>query len=261
MSTKSLVQKEISSTSILNNGEKFEHFAPLFHDAHAIIFKDFFSPIELGNIVNKIYEIRDQWLPNYDGEQYSLGRVWYTHFDEKIDDEYFRNAEESKKMITSNFPGLYEKIIKLCTSIEKGANISIRDGWAGPGFAIFPAHGRCAEIGGDIHYDWEGLTDGQLDDQNAEGYSFIAMLSKPESGGGLKIWDIKYDQARKQEELVAWAESPDAPYTLIDYQLGDLVMINSFYLHQIQTFSGDIDRICLTFHIARHKENQWYIWF
>ena len=164
-------------------------------------------------------------------------------------------------MISSHFPGLYEKIIQLCKNIEKDADISLRQGWAGPGFAIFPAHGRCAELGGDIHYDWEGLTDGQLDDLHAEGYSFIAMLKKPSQGGGLKIWDVKYDLNHKQEELVAWANSPDCPSLLIDYQLGDLVLINSFCLHQIQPFEGEVDRVCLTFHIAKYNEKKWYIWF
>jgi hypothetical protein len=87
------------------------------------------------------------------------------------------------------------------------------------------------------------------------------MLQKPERGGGLHIWDISYNPMHKEEEIITRTSAPDAPSLLIDYQVGDLLMINAFKLHQIQPFEGEIDRICLTFHVARHPGGGWYTWF
>lgn len=235
-------------------------FKELLQQSAAVIFRQFFSAEESHSITDTIYHLKEFWHPNYGGEQYSLGRVWYTHVDEGIKDEYVRGAEESNRIIESHFPGLYERIRTFCAIIQQGEPVALRKGWAGPGFVIFPANGRCAEIGGDIHYDWEGLTDGQLDDPKAEAYSFISMLQKPHTGGGLRIWNMFYDRVRKREELVPKASPPAAESLVIDYEIGGLLVIDSFRLHQIQPFGGEIDRICLTFHTARYQDG-WYVWF
>ena len=84
MRTTPLVSKVIPTENILANPGKPGQFSSLFKDANAIILQDFFSETELNTIINTIYQLKDRWLPNYDGEQFSLGRIWYTHFDEHI---------------------------------------------------------------------------------------------------------------------------------------------------------------------------------
>jgi hypothetical protein len=225
-----------------------------------VVFRQFFSTAESRSITDTIYNLKESWYPNYGGEQYSLGRVWSTHIDDGITDDYFRGAEESKGMIESHFPGLYDKIRTFFSLVQHGEPVVLRTGWAGPGFVVFPAHGRCADIGGDIHYDWEGLSAEQFNDPAAEAYSFISMLQKPQVGGGLRLWDMFYDRVCKREELAPKASAPAVDSLTVDYQIGDLLVIDSFRLHQIQPFSGDIDRICLTFHAARYQDG-WHIWF
>jgi hypothetical protein len=255
--------KTVPVSSVMNDQIEGISFKTLLEDTLAVVFQGIFSLEENQEIVSKIYSLKNLWVPSYEGEQYALGRVWYAHVDDRIQDNYFERAIESNKMIETHFPGLYQKLCNFCSKIQMNEPVRIREKWAGPGFVIFPAHEYCAKEGGGIHYDWEGLTEEQRNNSDTEAYSFISLLQKPERGGGIRIWETKYDPSRKEESLkpsIDILPDPGAKNVLIDYQVGDLLLINSLSLHQIQPFEGDADRITLTFHIAKNSES-WHIWF
>ena len=50
------------------------------------------------------------------------------------------------------------------------------------------------------------------------------------------------------------------PHQTIDYGLGDLVVIDSYRLHQIQSFTGALDRLSATAHLVFSK-GRWQSWF
>ncbi|HEX4461172.1 MAG TPA: hypothetical protein VIA18_24500, partial [Polyangia bacterium] len=137
----------------------------------------------------------------------------------------------------------------------------------GPGVHIFPAGGWLARRGGDVHFDIEGLIaprDGTSPFARQEGpeapldgapaLSAILMLQPPESGGGLRVWDERYaghDEVANAHEL---------PSELANYEAGELVVIDSYRLHQIQPFAGARDRISVTAHAVLTVDG-WQTWF
>src|SRR5262249_19179697 len=107
--------------------------------------------------------------------------------------------------------------------------------------------------GGDIHFDVEGLTREELA-ARAPAKSVILMLQPCAGGGGLRLWDLLYDGADSVDE-------PDwIPSRIVDYAVGDLAIIDSYRLHQIQPFEGAVDRISATAHLVL-SGGRWQAWF
>jgi hypothetical protein len=137
-----------------------------------------------------------------------------------------------------------------------GAPVRPRPGWCGPGVHIFPAGEWLSRNGGDIHFDTEGL----CEDERAahrSALSAIFMLQPPAHGGGLRVWDALWNGAEDEEFISAASR---APSTVANYACGDLVVIDSYRLHQIQPFAGNRDRLSCTAHLVLADEG-WHAWF
>ena len=63
------------------------------------------------------------------------------------------------------------------------------------------------------------------------------MLQPPVAGGGLRVWDAVWNGRDHDEAAVSVAAR--APSIVAEYEAGDLVLIDSYRLHQIQPFAGD----------------------
>lgn len=207
--------------------------------------------------VKSIYAQRDQWVSDFNAVQYSLGRAWYTHYEQGRSRDYFLGAKQSDQLVQTTTPGLQETLVSLTQQIVNG-EVRQRQGWCGPGVHIFPAGKSVSHSGGDIHFDLEGLTEAHAAAQKPA-YSLILMLQAPLTGGGLKLWDVYFDGERSDLELDD--DELDCETTLFEYKTGDLLIVDSYRLHQIQPFSGDVDRISATAHIAQKGTNRWEIWF
>lgn len=202
-----------------------------------------------------VYEGRASWNSDFGGEQFSLGRAWYTHLEQGKSHEYFAHARESNQAVERHTPGL---VAWMQASIEKltGAQAAHRRSWCGPGIHIFPAGEWVAQRGGVIHSDIEGLPEAHVDAQ-APALSLVLMLQPPEEGGGLRLWDELHreDDALEPERLVG------VPCETLLYEPGDLVIFDSYRLHQIQPFGGARDRISMTAHAAPFIPGRWDVWF
>jgi hypothetical protein len=119
---------------------------------------------------------------------------------------------------------------------------------------VFPAGGEVARQGGEIHFDTEGLTPAHVRDR-APTFTIVVMLEPPRAGGGLKVWDVLFSGSDDPGE-----GETDRPSAVADYGPGDLVLIDSFRLHQIQPFDGEIDRVSATCHAA-FVGGRWETWF
>ena len=200
------------------------------------------------------YAARGSWTPNFDGVQFTLGRAYYTHLEEDRAAEYFAGAAESDALVERTLPGLQGRLRDLLSG-WLGAPVERRPGWCGPGLHIFPAGGWLSENGGDLHFDTEGLRARDLASR-APAMSAIAMLQPAARGGGLRVWSTLYEgDDEVAEDLVR-----TTPHQTIDYELGDLVMIDSYRLHQIQPFTGALDRLSATAHLVL-SEGRWQSWF
>jgi hypothetical protein len=202
-----------------------------------------------------VYAARADWTPCFEGVQFTLGRAYYTHLEEEREDEYFATARASDAIVERALPELQARVRAILAELV-GAEVTPRSGWCGPGVHIFPAGDWLAENGGDIHFDTEGLGEEELDARQPA-LSAILMLQPPARGGGLRVWDALWD-GRDDEEAVATAAR--APSAVADYAVGDLVVIDSYRLHQIQPFSGGRDRLSVTAHLV-FADGRWQSWF
>jgi hypothetical protein len=135
-----------------------------------------------------------------------------------------------------------------------GASVVGRPRWCGPGVHVFPAGAHVAKNGGDVHFDTEGLTPAHVADR-APAYTLVLMLRPPTSGGGLRVWDVTYAGSDSYED-----EDLERTHVTCEYAAGDLVLIDSYRLHQIRPFAGGIDRISATCHLAL-VAGEWETWF
>lgn len=196
---------------------------------------------------------REEWVSDFGGAQFSLGRAWYTHLEQGRAGDYFANVAASNEAVERACPSLQDTMRALA-SRAVGVPVTPRAGWCGPGVHVFPAGALVAKRGGDIHFDTEGLTPAHARDR-APALTLVLMLQAPATGGGLRVWDVTYagSDAYEDEDL-ARAHATAA------YGAGDLVIIDSYRLHQIQPFTGGIDRISATCHAA-FVQGQWESWF
>ncbi len=204
-------------------------------------------------LVERIMGARSDWTPNFGGVQFTLGRAWYTHLEEDLEDDYFDCAEESDALVEAVLPGFQDQLLDLASDLV-GAPVHRRRGYCGPGIHVFPALSEVARRGGEPHFDTEGLTKAQLAIR-APALTLVLMLQPARIGGGLAVWDETY----------AGNDFPPLPppsvaCELVDYRVGEMVVIDSYRLHQIQPFEGTVDRVSATLHLVQEGES-WLAWF
>jgi hypothetical protein len=83
----------------------------------------------------------------------------------------------------------------------------------------------------------------------------VLMLQPPETGGELRVWDLLYEGSDAYED-----EDLECENVTCAYGPGDLVLIDSYRMHQIQPFGGAVDRISATCHAA-FVAGEWETWF
>jgi hypothetical protein len=215
----------------------------------------FLPPSECAARVRRVYAGRPFWNADFGGVQFSLGRAWYTHLEQEREDEYFAHARTSDAVVERMLPGLQGRLCE-ALSVLVGAPALKREGWCGPGVHIFPAGQWLSHHGGDIHFDNEGLSDEQLA-RRSRALTLVLMLQPPESGGALRLWDVTFAGSDEVSE-----RELQAPRADVEYRVGELLVIDSYRLHQIQPFTGTRDRISATAHAALDVSGlAWEVWF
>jgi len=201
-----------------------------------------------------VYDGREDWTEDFGGEQFCLGRAFYTHLEEDREDDYFDDPDASDAIVERWAPGLQAAMRELVARVTKGRVVQ-RRGWCGPGVHVFPPGEPVAERGGVCHFDTEGLVADHVA-RRRPAITVVAMFQPPPSGGGLKLWDTLYDgrDHPSDAELAA-------PSELFDYGVGDVIVIDSYRLHQIQAFGGERERISATVHAAETDAGLWETWF
>jgi hypothetical protein len=222
-----------------------------------------FDEVRCARWVSGVMEARHVWTSDFGGEQFSLGRAWYTHLEQGRSREYFADAAASDARVERFAPGLQSAMRELLAG-ALGARVRQRHGWCGPGVHIFPAGEKVSRAGGVVHFDLEGLTELQLE-QGVAAVSLTAMLQAPREGGGLRVWNALYEGDEEEDETDACDELPadhdeDGSEVLV-YRTGDAALIDSHRRHRIEPFAGDLARISATVHGAQVDEGMWEAWF
>ncbi len=222
--------------------------------APALVVEGALPAAEAATFAACVLAARDRWTADFGGEQFALGRAFYTHLETGRSKEYFLGAAASDALVQSVLPGVARRTLDLLAKIL-GGGLRPRAGFCGPGVHVFPAGGKVSKKGGVVHYDLEGLTD----HQKARGHravTLVWMLQPGVRGGGLRVWDMLFD-GREDSEI----EPDDYDETTIKSGAGDAVLIDSRRLHQIRPFQGKKDRISITVHAAEIDRDQWETWF
>ena len=202
-----------------------------------------------------VEEARPHWNRDFDGEQFSLGRAWYTHLEQGRSHTYFAQARASDELVERFAPGLQAGVLALLSALV-GHEVGRRAGWCGPGVHVFPGGREVAREGGVIHSDVEGLSAAHIAER-VPALSAVLMLRPPERGGGLRLWDAHHLEATALDE----ESLDDVASETLAYCPGDLVVFDSYRLHQIQAFSGRLDRLSVTAHAVRLGPGRWEAWF
>jgi hypothetical protein len=236
-------------------------FESLIEGHAAVCFKDFIPQANIAPMVKAMYAAKDVWSEGMGGEQFALGDAWYHYAEEGVDfEEYGSQAKQSRANVEKYVPGLEKRVIDFLSPLARAGTLDVREGWAGPGIMLFPAGAYVSNNGGSIHFDTDAFTDEELADPNLTMFSFVCMLQKPERGGNLTIWNKHFDRRGERFQTYDPKTQGEVESCLVDYQPGQLWMLRGMNAHQIGSFSGATDRICLTFHIFKEGAD-WRMWF
>jgi hypothetical protein len=207
-----------------------------------------------GRMTADVLAARDRWTPDFGGEQFALGRAFYTHLETGRTKEYFAEAAASDALVESVVPGMAAETLALLARVL-GGQVRPRPGFCGPGVHVFPAGGKVAREGGVVHYDLEGLTPHQKA-TGQRAMTLVWMLQPGRSGGGLRLWDACYD-GRPDSDI----DPDELDRVTVRSEAGDAVLIDSRRLHQIRPFRGDLDRVSITVHGVEVDRGVWETWF
>jgi hypothetical protein len=199
-----------------------------------------------------VYAARAAWTPCFENVQFTLGRAYYTHLEEGREAEYFAGARASDEAVEQAVPGLQARVRALAAELV-GAPVTARRGWCGPGVHVFPAGEWLSRHGGDVHFDTEGLHADELA-ARVPALSLVLMLQAPERGGGLRLWDVRFEGDDAAPDVAGVASA------VVDYGPGDLLAFDSYRLHQILPFDGGRDRVSVTAHLVKGPLG-WEAWF
>ncbi len=197
---------------------------------------------------------RNDWTADFGGEQYSLGRAFYTHYETGRAELYFREAAASDALVDRHLPGMQAWVTALFARMTESV-VRPRLGFCGPGVHVFPAGGQVARHGGVVHYDVEGLSPVCLS-RRLPALSLVVMLEPVAWGGGLWLWGARFrgSEAATDAEIAA-------PHTAVRYGAGDALLMSSYRLHQIRPFRGRRDRISITLHAQQVDDGVFEVWF
>ncbi len=215
----------------------------------------YFPPDRCSAWSSGVHASRAVWTHDFGGEQFTLGRAFYTHFEEGKSAAYFEAPAASDAQVEMHCPGLQGAMLEIVARVTGGKRVFQRRGWCGPGVHVFPPEGPVASRGGVRHFDTEGLPSHHLRARR-RAITAVAMLQTPESDGGLAVWDVLYkghDHPTRGEVRASSA--------IVTYGTGDVVLIDSYRLHQIQPFEGSRERISATVHAAEVDDGVWECWF
>jgi hypothetical protein len=197
---------------------------------------------------------RGRWTEDFGGEQFTLGRAFYTHLETGRAREYFAQVRCSDETVEAVLPGIQARVRDLLACMVAGKTRA-RPGFCGPGVHVFPAGEKVSRHGGVIHSDIEGLTPFHIQ-KRARALSLVIALQSPVRAESLRLWDL----LTADDHSLTDRETESASI-VVRYRPGDALLFDSYRVHQIQPFGGRLDRISITAHAVEVDRDMWEVWF
>ncbi len=245
----------MSARELIRRVDRTDGALALLERCCAVVIAGAFDAPTCAGWVRGVYAARPHWTHDFGGEQFCLGRAFYTHYEEGRSGAYFSNVASSDARVEEHAPELQARMRDLVLSVTGATRVLQRRGWCGPGVHVFPPGGPVATRGGTHHFDTEGLA-AHHRDRLRPAITLVAMLQTTETDGGLSVWDVRYEGHDHPT-----ADELAHPSATVAYAVGDVVLIDSYRLHQIQPFSGTRERISATVHACEIAPGEWELWF
>lgn len=231
-----------------------EALASRWEEALAGVVRGAWSAAECADLAARVRDAREHWTADFGGEQYTLGRAFYTHLETGRAGEYFAAVRGADALVERVLPGVQARV-RADFGRAVGGVARARPGFCGPGVHVFPAGSKVALAGGVAHWDVEGIAPLHLA-RRCRAASLVLMLQPGATHADLTLWHARWD-GRDAPSRRALA----APREVLRYGVGDLAVFSSYRLHRIEAFSGETDRVSLTLHGVEVDAGVWETWF
>ena len=253
-----------NSITITNNQIKNEDIKKIIDGKNsAIIIKEFLKKEDCKKIIRKISSMnieRDSKKFNH------IGPFLMNYTTKK--EKYFQNAEKANQVFKKIFSNVENPVNKIKTTISKifpDYKISgIRENQRNYALCTIRRHENGKSI--PLHKDnvsYEGV-EYEVSKINTQ-LSCILHLQETEKGGNLSIYNKRWKKKlEKYREIEFGYNSNIKKKSLsdtIETKLGDLVIINPNYLHEVKEIQGISDRVTLgMFFGIENKTKKIFFW-
>src|SRR5689334_1453649 len=86
----------------------------------AVLVPGALAPGEAARLSLAVLAAREQWTPDFGGEQFTLGRAFYTHLETGRSKEYFAGAAQSDALVEERLPGVPALTLALLARLVGG---------------------------------------------------------------------------------------------------------------------------------------------
>jgi hypothetical protein len=238
----------------LAEGTACEDLAARWEASLAGVVRGAWRAEECAELTARVLAARDQWTADFGGEQFTLGRAFYTHLETGRAGEYFAAVRGADALVERVLPGVQARV-RADFGRAVGGVARARLGFCGPGVHVFPAGSKVARAGGVAHWDVEGIAPLHLA-RPCRAASLVLMLQPGEGSADLTLW---HETWNGRDEPTRRALS--SPRETLRYGVGDLAVFSSYRLHRIEPFGGAADRVSLTVHGVEVDPGVWETWF
>lgn len=218
---------------------------------------------ECEQVREQIHALQADWIRRHPGSPfYTLGAASY------LDDPdvYYDRAQQYNPLLTAHFGWVHERVLEKLQAHFK-TPVRYYERFALPGFHIFGGSKALLQMGNasvhcDVQYtrvDWSDLPDPDFENP----LSLTLTIKLPNSGGGLRVWDIQYAEivGRSAEELRPIFR--ERTRHVEPYAVGEMVLHSGHTVHQIapvENITKEDERLTLQAH-GIQCAGTWYIYW
>lgn len=220
---------------------------------------------ECQEIRTEIYGLKADWLRrNPYLPFYTLGAASYIDAVQSPE-SYYQLAQRYNPILSDRFQWLYQKVADLLSKWLQ-APVNYPHQLARPGFHIYLSCKLFERPIASIHCDSQYQLLPWEDRDNTDfthPLSFTLAITLPQSGGGLNLWDLHYQDILGLDQKEFQRLVHNQPKEYHPYQIGQLVLHSGHQLHQAapaQNIQPTDERITLQGH-SFFSQGQWQLYW
>lgn len=231
---------------------------------------DFLNKEERAKTLESVYALKDHWLHYGKGvfedvPFYVLGTANYQEVEDGDITGYTKMYQEKNPVLKENFSWLYDRTKIFLEDIYKapfdfydncglpGFNIYLDDDFFEIAFATRHVDRQYLDI------DWKGK---EIDESKT--LSFTCYLKLPANGGGMNVWNVKYDDVKDIEDPEERENVFDTRgYEFKEFKEGEIALHDGLGFHQVAPYDDFVDgdnRISYQGHAVWADDRYWIHW-